>query len=415
VCFLQKYFPKITGKDITNTQLSLAFKVNIKTIRKYLFSGPEPNATAGRHRRFSDDGEEVIVQKLTERYQSGKAMTRRELFEFLSSEFGEAPSRGWIESFLTRHSTRLQICDSHPQEDVRITIPREYLLQHIQNMQNHVTCRIAELVFNIDEVGASDWEDRKVKQVIAPAEVHPEDVFHPISRRFRHMTLVVCVSAGGDALCPMLIMASAIPVGLCSNGLRLNEDVIIKRRAPAYVDEELFHEYLSEVLVQYVRAVREKLEKPDEPGILLMDGMRAHCSERNMRLLGDHNILAIIFPAHTSNLFQALDLSFFGALKHIKITIEGDFQDDSLRDVITKLLKSYEKTGTSFTVRASFIRAGFRFNIENNPYTLEFDEEAVKRNPGFQEIWEKNYTVEDLTRRRSLSKFGLMNLQYLPQ
>jgi hypothetical protein len=76
-------------------------------------------------------------------------------------------------------------------------------------------------------------------------------------------------------------------------------------------------------------------------------------------------------------------------LKHIKITIEGDFQDDSLRDVITKLLKSYEKTGTSFTVRASFIRTGFRFSIENNPYTLELDEEAVKRNPGFQEIWEK--------------------------
>jgi hypothetical protein len=39
-------------------------------------------------------------------------------------------------------------------------------------MQMHVGRTAPELVFNLDEVGAYDWEDRKTRDVIVPAIVN---------------------------------------------------------------------------------------------------------------------------------------------------------------------------------------------------------------------------------------------------
>jgi hypothetical protein len=48
--------------------------------------------------------------------------------------------------------------------------------------------------------------------------------------------------------------------------------------------------------------------------------------------------MAAVFPAHTTQLFQGLDLLLFGALKTIKKTTPGHFGDDCVQDQITKLL-----------------------------------------------------------------------------
>jgi hypothetical protein len=46
-----------------------------------------------------------------------------------------------------------------------------------------------------------------------------------------------------------------------------------------------------------------------------MDSALAHTSPRLLHQLGDKNIIAITFSAHTMSLFQVLDIVFFGALK----------------------------------------------------------------------------------------------------
>jgi hypothetical protein len=45
-----------------------------------------------------------------------------------------------------------------------MTIPRVYLEQHIATMKNHVAGKYFEMIFNLDEVGSSEWEDRKTKK-----------------------------------------------------------------------------------------------------------------------------------------------------------------------------------------------------------------------------------------------------------
>ena len=236
-------------------------------------------------------------------------------------------------------------------------VPRAYLEQHIMLMKSTVENKLSELVFNLDEVGSSDWEDRKPKNVIVPRLVSPDDVYHAVSRRYRHITLLACVSAAGDALTPMIIVGSNVPDSIWRHGLREDEDVMIRTRQPAYIDESLFYEYITSVFIPYVLNLRQKPEFAAEKAVLLMDSASPHVSERVLRVLGQNDIVAIVFPAHTTNIFQALDLVFFAALKKMNKTATGEFEDHSIREQITKLVQSYEQTATSATIRGSFRKA----------------------------------------------------------
>jgi hypothetical protein len=144
-----------------------------------------------------------------------------------------------------------------------------------------------------------------------------------------------------------------------------------------------------------------------------MDSALPHVPERVLRRLAENRIMAVVFPAHTTNLFQTLDLVFFGALKKLTETATGEFDDDSMNNQITKLIHAYEQTATSMTIRGSFRRAGMYPYMGSRSFKLRIDEEVLKSNPGFKEIWDRNITIEELSRRRRLHRFELINGEFL--
>jgi hypothetical protein len=54
----------------------------------------------------------------------------------------------------------------------------------------------AELVFNLDEVGMSKWEDSKKKKVIVPMRMDGQTIHHGASRSVKHILVIVCITAG---------------------------------------------------------------------------------------------------------------------------------------------------------------------------------------------------------------------------
>jgi hypothetical protein len=229
------------------------------------------------------------------------------------------------------------------------------------------------------------------------------------------VTLLACVSAAGDALTPMIISGPPIRDSLWSKGLRQNEGAMIRQRHPAYINEELFFEYMLRAFVPYVTAFCDKPEFANQTAVLLMDSALPHVSERVLQLLGQNKILIVVFPAHTTNIFQALDLTFFAVLKKLKQTATGEFEDDSINEQITKLVQAYEQTqtATSMTIRGALRRAGMYPDIGTKPFRMRFDEEQLKDCPGFIEIWNHNISIEDLSRRRRLHRFGVINSEFL--
>jgi hypothetical protein len=358
---------------------------------------------------FESELTTIILQASNE----GEAMTKRQVLTLVLERYSLQLTKGWLHAFVGRHLDILQVCRSLPQEDTRLTVPREHLAAHIEHMRTIVMGKVAELVFNLDEVGSSDWEDRKPRKVLVPKMVSPDDVYHQVSRKYRHLTLLACVSAGGDALTPMVLTSSPIRDAIWSTGLREDEDVMIRFRNPAYMTEELFHDYLTSVFIPYIQHLRENPVFAHELGVLLMDSVGAHVSERNLRLLGENKIIALVFPAHTTNLFQALDLVFFGAMKNNKNHLVDEPEAASIQGQIWKLIRAYEQTATSFTIRSCFRKAGLSPNTRNRPYRLEFDEEALRGNAGFKELWDRNFSIEELSRRRRAQRFGILNAEFL--
>jgi hypothetical protein len=55
-------------------------------------------------------------------------------------------------------------------------IAREYLERYMKTMKDFVRGKAFALIFNVDEVGSADWEERKPKKVIVLISIPEEDV-----------------------------------------------------------------------------------------------------------------------------------------------------------------------------------------------------------------------------------------------
>jgi hypothetical protein len=122
----------------------------------------------------------------------------------------------------------------------------------------------------------------------------------------------------------------------------------------------------------------------------------------------------LTFPAHTINLVLTLDLVFFGSLEHLKSTAAGKFGDDSVNEQITKMIQAYEQTATSGTIRGPFRKAGMIPNTTTRPFKIRIDEEIMRQSPCFQAVWERNVSIDDLSRRRQMQGFGIINSEFPP-
>jgi hypothetical protein len=67
------------------------------------------------------------------------------------------------------------------------------------------------LIFNLSEVESANWEDRKPKKVIISISVQEENADHPVSRKFKYLSLFVYVSTAGNSLTPLVMNATPIP------------------------------------------------------------------------------------------------------------------------------------------------------------------------------------------------------------
>jgi hypothetical protein len=108
-----------------------------------------------------------------------------------------------------------------------------------------------------------------------------------------------------------------------------------------------------------------------------------------------------------------LDLVFFGALKKLKPTAVGEFDDGSVNAQITQLLQAYEQAATSVTIRGSFRKAGMDLDVTALPFRIRIVEQTLRENPGFKEVWDRNVSLHDLSRRRQLQRFGIISSEFL--
>jgi hypothetical protein len=90
----------------------------------------------------------------------------------------------------------------------------------------------AELVFNLDEVCMSEWEDRKEKKVIIPMTMDGQAMHHGASRSVRHIPLIAYISAGRESLTPFIVtsqFSDGIRKRLMNRGVLLGVDFVLRQ------------------------------------------------------------------------------------------------------------------------------------------------------------------------------------------
>jgi hypothetical protein len=86
------------------------------------------------------------------------------------------------------------------------------------------------------------------------------------------------------------------------------------------------------------------------------------------------------------------------------------FSNDNLTvNVIPKAFHTLKQTYVPDNVRSAFKLFGLEFNITQTPYTLLFREDTLRRSQRFQEIWETNYPLNQLSKRRREAQYGCFN------
>jgi hypothetical protein len=150
----------------------------------------EPPQARERHSAIDDQIERELLAWIESNAAKNMGVTGPGVRARLANHCRLSVTRGWVNSFIGRHLDRLWKVKSSPHESQRLEVPRCFHEETIRCLGEFVQGRPAERVFNLDEVGISDWEDRQTKKVIIPLSSREQTIHHKINRGLKHMSII---------------------------------------------------------------------------------------------------------------------------------------------------------------------------------------------------------------------------------
>jgi hypothetical protein len=256
-----------------------------------------------------------------------------------------------------------------------------------EDLKEHVQGCVAELVFNRDEVGISDWEDRKTKTktVIVPATMRDQTIHHEISRIVKHISVIAWASAAGESLTPYIITWPAsrpVQKWLKKDGVRFGPDFVSRSIPSPYINAEIFLDYIRTVFLPTFGELRTLAAFTEETGVLLMDNCPSHLTDDMIGLLTEARVRVITFAPHTTQIFQVLDVTLFDVLKR-RLGYKLPFEDEKeVVRFIVKVHHDFEQTMVESNIWRAFRAIEFEFDTEAEPYRLLFKAEKLRQSEG---------------------------------
>jgi hypothetical protein len=221
-----------------------------------------------------------------------------------------------------------------------------------------------------------------------------------------------CISAAGDAYCPLLIAPNRGAQKIFETGIRRDIDIMMEIREPAYATAEIFRRYIETVFFPGIAANRKLPGCRNKPAILFCDNCACHCSEDILIEFARHGVLVLSSPPDTSNLLQVLDPLLFSRLKSAKKSLPRNDQASASIDHIIRIFKADETVTTSTIVRSYWEKTGFEYAKMGKAFHLLINDGKIREATGFLEEWPINYPLENPSSRRSEQKWGHLNIDF---
>jgi hypothetical protein len=151
----------------------------------------------GKHTALEQDREQPILDWIKRNAEGITPVTRKEIKDYCTSQFQVPITCGSVNSFLLRYPDEIIQAKSSARKEQRLQVPRMFLERTLQNFNEYVEGCTAELVFNLDEVGVSDCEDRKGRKVVIPATMGSQtklDISRNILKGETYLSDCLCTS-----------------------------------------------------------------------------------------------------------------------------------------------------------------------------------------------------------------------------
>jgi hypothetical protein len=182
--------------------------------------------------------------------------------------------------------------------------------------------------------------------------------------------MLIWLNAAGKAICPLIVTADEHSREVSRNGIEENTDLKIHVGTSAYVNHEIFHDYLKDVVLPHIEQARARKAGT---AVLVMDNCCSHLQVETIQMLSEHEVKVITFRPHTSGIFQMLDLSFFGTFKRTEQSLSKTPELHFMADHADRMYRALEAARTTSLVRDAFMHAGITYTKHGESYILGYN------------------------------------------
>lgn len=256
--------------------------------------------------------EKEIYDAVVELQQMGHGLSRKEIIQLAGDVDAKnetkvfknsLPSKRWYKSFMARHNLTLRQPEnlSSARSSMATSDVKEEFFNKLMNLIKELNISGADL-YNVDETGLTLVN--KGGKIVAP-KGSKTVVMKKSGERSENITLVVSCNATASVILPPMVIFK---------GVRMNEDLM--KEAPedtifatslkGYIDSEIFYMWF----VKFLNRIPAK-----RPVLLLLDGHASHLSKETLLLARENQVHFLMFPPHTTHLYQPLDVGVFGPMK----------------------------------------------------------------------------------------------------
>jgi hypothetical protein len=169
--------------------------------------------------------------------------------------------------------------------------------------------------------------------------------------------------------------------------MQIGKHLILKQRAKPYVSADRFENHVRTVFLAHLAITHIMQNVLNEEAVRLMDNCSPQLTPVVIDLLSEGLARIVTFAPHTTQIFQALDLTSFGVLKR-RGQYQFPFADDAGRaGVIKKLCRDFQSTVTDIHLWGAFRWIGLIYHIVDGIQRVSFDEIILRESAGLKSLW----------------------------
>lgn len=214
----------------------------------------------------------------------------------------ELAGKDWLRGFLSRHPQLSLKKPEHTSTSRAYGFNRQAVMEFYDILEEAVTKHniLPENIFNCDETPISTVPKGSAKVIATKGTRQVGGLV--ASERGEHVTAMICFSATGTYVPPLIIF----PRKNYNEELLHGKpgDVIAEFYPTGYMTSEIFYKWME----HFIKFTKPSAEKNV---LLLLDGHTSHTKNAPaLELAKNSHVIVIVFPPHCSHKLQPVDLSF---------------------------------------------------------------------------------------------------------